>query len=423
VKITKKIVLCIIGLLLSCNLALAWDLTGMLQEWDTSPLRPYDIVVLSDGSPWLNFYDESADEDIGRMFTINPSGGSTAAFEAPFPARFITIDRALDDSIWIADRLDKIVRFEPESRVFTAYDLPGDTFDLPAMPRGVSVSTEGTVWFTYWGSPGESAPGIGMFDPETETWQSFPLHTDCAFPPDSPVEIAFGPDGTVWFTVVRVTDANPGLVNLNPATGEFRCWTDPALFPDIPWWDPFGISIVDGTVWFITHHANHMARFDTVSETFTFFEIPATELNDTHYFIVDPEGIFWLTGFASSSVGTFDPETGIFDSLPLADPLAHPMGIALSPRGEVWWAEGFTSGEGGVGRFIPHVEYESGTCIGSICYVPCDPAGAGCPQSHCDIYFCGRTFTMNVGQITYNSGMCIGSPPPSSCIVFLPVLF
>jgi hypothetical protein len=67
------------------------------------------------------------------------------------------------------------------------------------------------------------------------------------------------------------------------------------------------------------------------------------------------------------------------------------------------------------------VEYEADNCVGSICYVPCDPAGLGCPQSHCDVYLCGAPFTMNVGQITYHSEMCMGPPPPSSCVVFVPV--
>jgi hypothetical protein len=62
------------------------------------------------------------------------------------------------------------------------------------------------------------------------------------------------------------------------------------------------------------------------------------------------------------------------------------------------------------------VEYD---CTGSVCYVPCDPQK--CSLSHCDVYLCGSPGTINVGQITYHSEPCAGLPPPSSCVVYIPL--
>ena len=333
--------------------------TGALDEWDTSPLRPYDIVVLPDGSAWLNFY-EMALSDVGKVFTIDPSDGSVTEFEAPFPARFGTMDRAPGNALWIADHHHRIVHFDTASGAFTPYELPNDIFSLPdelAEHMGVSAAPDGKVWFTYW-----SDPCLGVFDPATETWQRFPLPTGGDHAPGVPVEIAFGPDETVWFTIRQWASGKAGLGHLNPRTGDLRLWTDPALFPAdcFPYGGrpltPWGIAVVDGIVWFVDHSSSCLLKYDPLrlGDGFRCFPMPVEEgtVWDAHYFAVDGDGVFWLTAYGVDAIGTFDPETETFDSLTLADG-AKPMGISLSPTGHVWWAETFSSGQGGVGRFRP----------------------------------------------------------------------
>jgi hypothetical protein len=54
-----------------------------------------------------------------------------------------------------------------------------------------------------------------------------------------------------------------------------------------------------------------------------------------------------------SRIGVFDPETGTNEVIPLPA-AAMPMGISISPLGEVWWSEtGAGASPGGAGRFIP----------------------------------------------------------------------
>ena len=135
-KYARILAFCALGVLLCCNLAIAWDLNGgTLEEWDSSPLRPYDIEVLSDGSAWLTLH-EPALTDVGKVFTIDPSDGSITDFEAPFDAQFLTLDKASDDTLWIADVQDRLVHFDPTSGAFTGYPLDGATFTLPSTPLG-----------------------------------------------------------------------------------------------------------------------------------------------------------------------------------------------------------------------------------------------------------------------------------------------
>ncbi len=356
-KRLKLWVCCILGLFLICNLDVGWNLTGgLLEEWDTSPLRPYDIEVLSDGTAWLTFFEMAL--DVGKVFTIDPTDGSTTEFDAPFAARFQTLDRAADDTLWIADNLGRIVHFNPLSGTFSPFSLDPAVFNLSAYPIGIRVAPDGSVWFTCWGDN-----CIGRFDPDAGTWQRFP--SDLADElPDPPIQIVFDDDGMTWFTIRRDVGISPGLGKLDPASGLITIWTEPSLL------SPYGIQVVDSMVWFLDHHTNRLVRFNPATETFTSFST-LPDLEDPHFFVVDPDGIFWLTAFVSSAIGTFDPNTETFDSIVLSDPLAHPMGISLSPSGAVWWAETFRSDHGGVGRFIPNRQPDStGAYANPDCLLP-----------------------------------------------------
>ena len=331
--IVKRIVF-VIGVLFLTGSALAEPLVGSLQEWNTSPLRPYDIVALNGGSIWMNTSEGNA------VFTIDPLTGTTTAYTAPFiPARFHTIARAPDDTLWIADGEDRIVHFDPVSGVFTPYPLDAGVFTLPAEPFGVNVANDGSVWFTCW-----IDLCIGQFDPVSGTWQRFAPSPPGVLP-DPPDEIAFKADGTVWFTM-RSMSGNPGLGRLNPGTGLFDLWTDP--YPGAI--DPFGIIVLNGQIWFLDHHANLLVRFNPASSTFTTYST-APDLTDPHFLVADAYGYIWMSAFVSGTIGRFDPPTGTFSHVALGDPNSHPMGIALSPTGEIWCAESFTFDQGGVARF------------------------------------------------------------------------
>jgi len=56
----------------------------------------------------------AADWPVGKVCTIDPSDGSVTTYQVPWGnSGFETLDRGLDDTLWIADREDRIVNFDP----------------------------------------------------------------------------------------------------------------------------------------------------------------------------------------------------------------------------------------------------------------------------------------------------------------------
>ena len=340
-----------------CPFAMAWDLGGrVLQEWETTPLRPLDIAVTSTGVPYLTYYDEDApDWPVGKVFTLNPMDGSTVVFQVPAgwgDTRFKMIDIGPGGGIWLSDMDDRIVKFDPTLvNPFIPYDLPRSgldpVFNDPSTPAGIRVAPDGLVWFTC-----EGDPCLGRLDPATNTWTRFPANLAETLP-DPPVDVAFSGDGMVWFTVRSGPGSSPGLGRLNPATGEIRFSTYPGAR------GPYGIQVVNGTVWFMDHQylqadfdTGALVRFDMVTLTFTVYETPA-DLGDPHFLVLDPDGIIWFTAFADSTIGTFDPTSETFNSRALSGTVPpSPMGIYLLPQGQVWWAETYEPLHGGAGRIL-----------------------------------------------------------------------
>ncbi|OEU58326.1 MAG: hypothetical protein BA871_13710 [Desulfuromonadales bacterium C00003096] len=370
-----KLAFFVLALFLFYNNSLASPIVGMLEQWDTGELGPYDIELRDDGSIWLTYTESypdggSENPDIGIVFTIDPETGTVTRYEADFtPARFQTMDRAPDDTFWLtsnhADR-NAIVHFNPdapeEEAQFTAYDLPGSMFSLPAKPFGVSVDQDGKVWFTTWDDP-----AIGSFDSATASWERFPMPTTGLRQPGPPAEIDFDLDGNVWFTIKAQMPKLGGLGKLDPATGDFDFALGDNFFPMSPA-APHGIKVLHEPheppaptsypfVWFVDKSANYLVRFDEVpgSPSISLHEMP-TALRDSHYFAMDVDGalphVVWLTTWGFSAIGSYELLTDTFTVLSLPD--ANPMGITIAPTGEIWWAEnGFGRRSGGVGRFTP----------------------------------------------------------------------
>ena len=100
-----------LGLFLLCNLALAWPLTGTLQEWSFEDLRPHDIAFTEDGTAWL-VHDVSP---VGKVFSFDPSTGSVGVqVTASENAHFHKIARAPDGKMWITDgEQHRLYYFDP----------------------------------------------------------------------------------------------------------------------------------------------------------------------------------------------------------------------------------------------------------------------------------------------------------------------
>lgn len=364
--------------LLVCYEVSASPFVGVLEQWDTGDLAPYDIAVRSDGTAWVtqrhHFNPDGPRTlpDEGRVFTVDPATGIlTVRTAAASPARFQTVDVAPDDTLWLVSNhpeRNSIFHFDPDApgdAQFTAYDLPETVFpSLPAYPFGIRVATDGKVWFTCWDDP-----AIGSFDPTTETFERFPLPAGGDRSPGVPMEIDFDIDGNVWFTIREQGAGLAGVGHLDLTTGDFKFALGGNFFPLDPR-RPWNIKVLQvppppaatayPSVWFVDKTTNYLVRFDAVPGTPSIdLEEMDADLFDSHYFVLDVDGdgamprIVWLAALGPSLIGTYEPGTDTYSRLHL--PGAGPMGIGRTASGTIWWAEdGYARGSGGIGRFTRH---------------------------------------------------------------------
>lgn len=344
-----------------------WDAVsgykGNLDEWDTTPFRPYYIKALPDGLIWftVDSHNDSGKlhyADVGVIFSIDPNDPEDS-FRAYYfythgPATFETFDwNPYDNSLWITDsKSSRIVTFSLDSHRFTGmYDLRG-TFG-PNDPRGIKVDYEGRyVWFTF-----NEGKLVGRLNIETEEKDRYPRNE---LLPDNANEITIDKNGTVWFTFGHndYSGGNAGFGRIdpddpNPRTA-LRLYTSDNYEALNETRLPFGIKVVKNKVWFIdkARFPNRLIKYDPVTDDITAFDLPESPHLDSHYFAVDENGLFWLTGYTAHSLVTFDPLTETVGRFDLAEG-SYPMGITITSEGEIWWAESWDKGHGGFGRFIP----------------------------------------------------------------------
>jgi len=317
--------------------ATADELPGYMRSWETRPYRPYDVAVLSTGAPWF-----TADASV---VTIDAETGAVTGYTLsvpdPVPA-FNTLAVDAADRLWIADGNDRLVLFDPGTRAFTVFPVPGDMFTLPAYPYGVTVAPDGTIWFTCW-----TDRSLGRYDPVGGTFQRFAPVGNL---PNDPVEIAFDAAGIGYFTMRKAGANPPGLGRIDPGTGAFQTWLGP--YPGA--FNPWGIVRVGSVFWFMDHSASKIVRFDPATGTFTATST-APELIDGHFLVADELGRLWFSAFASSRLGRFDPTTASFAWKDIGEELPSPIGIARTQDGVIWLAD--TGGPLGETGFLGGTRY------------------------------------------------------------------
>jgi streptogramin lyase len=167
----------------------------------------------------------------------------------------------------------------------------------------------------------------------------------------SPLDIAPGPDGALWYT-------NSGSVS--------RLTTGGALsdFPLGNGGNPAAFGIVtgpDGNLW-IAQQNGFIGRL-TPSGLLTQFPVPGTNPQPVRI-TLGSDGNLWFTDFNNGAIGRVTP-AGVFTMFPLPTPSSFPQGIAAGPDGNIWFTEGIGNK---VGRISPS---------GSIVEFGLPTAGAG----------------------------------------------
>lgn len=91
----------------------------------------------------------------------------------------------------------------------------------------------------------------------------------------------------------------------------------------------------DGNIYIAVMHGNKIARFDTQTEKFTEWDLPAGA--KPHGLLVDRDGIVWYTGNGNGTIGRLDPKTGKITEhkAPSGD---DPHTLVIDDKGMIWFS-------------------------------------------------------------------------------------
>ncbi|WP_426414606.1 hypothetical protein [Aestuariirhabdus sp. LZHN29] len=169
---------------------------------------PYGIDIAPDGTVWFARLHTDA---IGK---IDPDSGEVTMISTPFkgPRRLRADSRG---HLWIAAFPEgQIVEFDPQTSVFTRYDMPTEPLGSDT-PYSLNVDRErDLVWVN-----GNASDTLLSFDIKKRAWRVYPMPRRVTFTRD--VEIAA--DGSVFttnsnFPSWHIEDGQPTLIHLTPGS-------------------------------------------------------------------------------------------------------------------------------------------------------------------------------------------------------------
>jgi virginiamycin B lyase len=90
----------------------------------------------------------------------------------------------------------------------------------------------------------------------------------------------------------------------------------------------------DGNIYIAVMHGNKIARFDTHTQTFHEWDLPARA--QPHGLLVDHNGQVWYTGNGNGTIGHLDPATGkvVEHKAPSG---GDPHTLVLTDQGVIWF--------------------------------------------------------------------------------------
>jgi uncharacterized protein (TIGR03437 family) len=229
-----------------------------------------------------------------------------------------------------------------QQRSFTEYFLPSVP-GLPVSPLGLATGSDGNVWFTDYGSS-----RIGKISTKGEA-TIFAIPSNPAYP----TAITSGPDGNLWF--VETLSNKIGRITTAGVLTEFSTPTAGATPVAI-------VAGTDGNLWFPEHagFANRIGRI-TPAGLITEFPIP-TSLSNPTGIASGPDGNLWFTEANTSKIGKITPSGSITEFAIPPHSGNNPQLIVTGPDGNLW----FTESGNTVGRITPAGAISEFTLNGSV---------------------------------------------------------
>lgn len=236
-------------------------------------------------------------------------------------------------NVWYTDttRPHRVGRLDPRTAAVKDYVLP----DPEALPHGLTVDAEGTVWWVE-----NDAFHLGRLDPKTGEIVRYPMDPKGEVPRGQGHTPTLDSRQNVWFTAV----IGNRIGKWDRQTKKITLWAPPT--PD-SW--PYGIvADKQDNIWFAESSKCKVAKFDPVAEQFT--EYPALTQPCTMARVgLDSKGMVWYGVTSAAKLGKLDPATGKIVEYDFPTPLSEPYDTWPDNEDNIWTTDG--GYEGGLIRF------------------------------------------------------------------------
>jgi virginiamycin B lyase len=254
--------------------------TGAVREFPlkTAHGGPHGLVEDAEGNIW---YTANTGALIGKL---DPKTGGVTEYPLPDPKATDPHTLVFDQTgiLWFTvQNANTVGRLDPKSGEIKLLTSPTPK----SRPYGIQINSKGIPFIVDFG-----VNKICSIDPKTLAFQEYELPDAAA----RPRRLAITSDDIVWYADF----ARGYLGRLDPATGKVTEWPSPSG----PKSEPYGISAINGMIWYSESGStpNTVVRFDPKTETFQSWIIPGGG-NIVRNTSVSPAGDFVL---ANSLVNT-----------------------------------------------------------------------------------------------------------------------
>jgi virginiamycin B lyase len=198
-------------------------------------------------------------------------------------------------------------------------------------PRDPFVDHQGRVWFV-----GQVGNYVANLDPKTGEFKRYSIEEGT-----HPHNLVVDAKGMVWFT----GNENGRIVKLDPATGKLTTF----MMPDPAVKDPHTMTFdKHGDAWFTAQNSGYVGKLTQADGKIRLW--PMEKGSRPYGIWLDSHDQPWFDLFGTNKLGTIDPKTMEFKSIPLPNDRTRPRRIAITSDDIIWYGD-YTRGF--LGRLDP----------------------------------------------------------------------
>ncbi len=232
-----------------------------------------------------------------------------------------------DGNMWFTEAgTNKVGMINPTTHEMQEYLIDSSGNDEA---EGITVGPDHNLWFTLTGTS-----KIGAMNPSTGAMIGEYSTKTANSQPDS---IVTGPDGNLWFTEAATPNYGDGIVGSITPKGVVTEYKTSE-------YDTGYTSIAAGALamWFVGPDVGALQTINVTSHAIGSVSYTSTSADEATGIAADGSGNLWFTQETDNQIGVLNPATDITTEFTLPDTSSGypegPLGIALGPDGNLWFA-------------------------------------------------------------------------------------